>query len=116
MIFLVHRLKGIGACEGAMKWVRSLKSGNLRAAWNACPRSDWLLWLAWHLDVDDTAIHAAAIAVAPEVDPSTGWWLGNDETMRADGIKPRHRRNAAAVRKVISFETIREAARSEGWT
>lgn len=41
-------LRRLGACREAIEWARSYP--NLRTAWAACERKDWIVWL---LDVTD---------------------------------------------------------------
>ena len=39
-------LQSIGACREAVDYVRTGKFRTLSAAWEVCPRGDWLLWYA----------------------------------------------------------------------
>ena len=39
-----ERLARLGACEEALDWCKSQPSPE--AAWDACPRGDWLIWIA----------------------------------------------------------------------
>ena len=39
----VKMLRAIGACEEAVEYARGYVT--LQAAWDTCPRSDWLVWL-----------------------------------------------------------------------
>jgi hypothetical protein len=39
-----HQLETLHACPEAVAWARDYAS--LDAAWSACPRGDWMLWLA----------------------------------------------------------------------
>lgn len=40
---LTKSLKHIGACSEAIEWAKPYDT--LQAAWDACDRSDWMLWL-----------------------------------------------------------------------
>ena len=46
---LADRLDALGACEDAIDWVADEGHRSLAAAWAACPRGDWMLWLAARL-------------------------------------------------------------------
>ena len=39
-----RKLNKLGACEDAVEWARDYQT--LEAAWAACRRGDWMLWLA----------------------------------------------------------------------
>ena len=41
----IDRIEALGACAPAMAWLRSEQYPSLQAAWDACPRGDWLLWV-----------------------------------------------------------------------
>ena len=45
----IHKLEALGACPEALDWLRAEKHPTLAAAWVACPRGDWMLWLIGHL-------------------------------------------------------------------
>ena len=40
------KLKKMDACQEAIDWAKQYP--NLQAAWDNCPRADWMLWLAAH--------------------------------------------------------------------
>jgi hypothetical protein len=40
-------LRSVGACPEALRWAEGYD--NPQAAWNACPRGDWMLWLLGRL-------------------------------------------------------------------
>lgn len=40
----VRKLEALGACNDAVQWSRGYAS--IDDAWSACPRGDWMLWLA----------------------------------------------------------------------
>jgi len=42
----IQQLAKVGACSGAVAFVRDGKYKTLQAAWDACPRGEWLLWWA----------------------------------------------------------------------
>ena len=46
------------------------KFSSFKEAWDACPRGDWMLWLAYKLKVDDrlAAAYAAAVAYVAAAD------------------------------------------------
>ena len=41
----IERIADMGACAPALAWLRSEQHPTLQAAWDACPRSNWMLWL-----------------------------------------------------------------------
>ena len=41
----IERIEALGACAPALDWLRSEQHPTLQAAWDACPRSNWMLWL-----------------------------------------------------------------------
>ena len=41
----IERIADMEACAPAMAWLRSEQYPTLQAAWDACPRGDWLLWV-----------------------------------------------------------------------
>lgn len=43
----IDRLEYLDACADAIKWAHGY--GSLSAAWAACERADWMLWLASHV-------------------------------------------------------------------
>ena len=58
-------LKNLGACPDSLEWARTRKTS--KAAWLACPRADWLLWLAPRIGIDKNLIILAACDVAESV-------------------------------------------------
>jgi hypothetical protein len=50
------------ACEEAIEWAKPYKT--FTAAWNACERGDWMLWLVAKSEVDCKAVVLAACACA----------------------------------------------------
>lgn len=63
----LDKLRALGACDEALKWVasRSKKRQTLAALWRECPRGDWMLWLAARLGTPDAdGIQSAAWACA----------------------------------------------------
>ena len=58
-------LKGKHAYLDALAWARATP-GEPEALWTACPRGDWLLWLAGTAGVDRRAVVNAACACARE--------------------------------------------------
>jgi len=53
----------LGPCEDAAVWVMD-REGSAYAAWRACERGDWLLWIAARLGVDRRLVVRAACACA----------------------------------------------------
>ena len=42
----IERIDALGACQAALDWLRAERHPTIEAAWAACPRGDWMLWLA----------------------------------------------------------------------
>jgi len=68
---LMTALETVGACREAREWLRAERKrrpGAKRSIerWEACPRGDWLLWLAAKAGVDRRMVVMAACAVARE--------------------------------------------------
>ena len=94
----IERIADMEACAPALSWLRSEQYPTLQAAWDACPRGDWMLWLLHkradglyqmarfgHIsDVDVYAIYAAAYAAA------------RDAARAADAARDAAARDAAA--------------------
>lgn len=45
----IDQIEALGACSEAVKWLRKEAHPTLGAAWTACLRGDWVLWLAGRL-------------------------------------------------------------------
>jgi hypothetical protein len=59
-------LRRNGACDGAVEWFRA--SGFAPAeAWDACERSDWLLWLAGRVGTPESTLRLCACDIAETV-------------------------------------------------
>ena len=41
----IERIADMGACAPALDWLRSEQYPSLQVAWDACPQSNWMLWL-----------------------------------------------------------------------
>lgn len=54
---LKTRLEQLHACDPAQKWVGKK---SLKYAWNTCPRADWMVWLAYAVEVPRELLVLAA--------------------------------------------------------
>ncbi len=63
MSTVADRLQALGACENAVSWSEQFGDDG-RAAWFACTRPQWLLWLAYKLGLRRQCVLACAICVA----------------------------------------------------
>ncbi len=62
---LSDRIRDMDACREAQTWVNSLPPETTpEAAWVACARGDWLLWVAARIGVDRKLLVLAACACA----------------------------------------------------
>jgi hypothetical protein len=64
---LAPLLQSMDACSKAVGWAADIACDE--HAWRACPRADWLLWLATRLSVDRRLVVAAACGCAMTVLP-----------------------------------------------
>ena len=58
-------LENFDACFDSIEWAGKRRTG--KAAWLACPRADWLLWLAGRIGIDNNLIIFAACDIAESV-------------------------------------------------
>lgn len=65
-ITLVQLLTKLGACSEAIAWAESLGPDHLadEAAWQQCPRGDWMLWVAGRLAIPRATLVLGACACA----------------------------------------------------
>ena len=63
--FVAH-LTRMHACDDVIAWVRN-QQADAEAAWAACQRGDWLLWLVDRAGVDHHALVSAACDCAADV-------------------------------------------------
>lgn len=62
---ILERLRALDACSDARVWAAALPpDATEEAAWLACERADWLLWIAASLGVDRSLVVLAACACA----------------------------------------------------
>ena len=65
MIGLKKYLENLDACSDSIEWAEKRKTS--KAAWLACPRADWLLWLAPRIGIDKNLIILVACDCAASV-------------------------------------------------
>ena len=58
-----EKLKDMRPCDDAVAWLESTGLSD-QAAWDACERADWMLWLAARCDIDRRVLVRAACACA----------------------------------------------------
>ena len=58
-------LENLDACTNSIKWAGARRTS--KAAWLACSRADWLLWLAARIGIDKNLIILAACDCATSV-------------------------------------------------
>lgn len=85
-------LIALHACDEAMRWYNGRES---RQAWLDCERSDWLLWVAENLGVDQRLLVHAVCDCAEAILKSNKY----SSTIRIPDI----------VRKRIPWEVVEEA-------
>jgi hypothetical protein len=59
---LCTKLKRLGACQESLRWVE--KFDNPQAAWAACERGDWMLWLLGKLSGPPCSTSRKAVVAA----------------------------------------------------
>lgn len=57
----VDRIAALGACIPAVEWLRQENHPTLDAAWRACPRADWLVWLGARCATPGSPEHRAVV-------------------------------------------------------
>lgn len=62
----IDRIAALGACPDALAWLRAARHPDLPAAWAACRRPDWLLWLAARVAEAGSPEHRAVVAAAAD--------------------------------------------------
>ena len=60
-------LRALGACDEAVVWYESYDWPDDEAAWCACGRGDWMLWLCAHIGVDRVLRVRSGCAIARTV-------------------------------------------------
>ena len=88
----IDEIDNLGACCDAIDWLRAEQHPTIAAAWAACNRGDWMLWLAGHCagPVGDPRRVPLALAAAdcaelalPHVAPGDGRPRQTIDTLRA---------------------------------
>jgi len=59
---IISRISKYSPCSDAATWLGN--QTNITEAWNACPRGDWMLWLAARVGVERPTLVKAAAACA----------------------------------------------------
>lgn len=62
----IDRIAALGACSEAVAWLRAACHPDLTTAWAACPRAEWMLWLAARCAQPGSAEHRAVVAAAAD--------------------------------------------------
>lgn len=101
MSVIVEALERLGACGEALRWAQQLPPDTTpEAAYHACLRPDWLVWLATDIGVDHIVCRRAALPMVRAVLPV---W---------DAAHPNDRRPhdaVALVERVLRGETVPDA-------
>jgi hypothetical protein len=62
---IIKILDKLRACEDALEWLKGLPEGTTpQAAWEACERGDWMLWLLVRMHPNDSEYHRFIIRSA----------------------------------------------------
>ncbi len=56
----MDRLTEMRACRDALDWLLAGGYPTLQAAWDACQRSDWMIWLLYHAHADPVRLRMLA--------------------------------------------------------
>ena len=78
----IDRIADLGACAPALDWLRSEQYPSLQAAWDACPRSNWMLWLL--STMDHPAYPTAYAAATPGIWQDWQDWLRQHGRIQSD--------------------------------
>jgi hypothetical protein len=112
-------LENHGACEGGREWAEEYPSP--AAAWEACPRSDWLLWALAKLgqrdNVKDRIFACRCVRETPLRDGRTVWdLLGDPRSRAAVEVAERFTRGEAPLQELAAAEAAaRAAAQAAAW-
>ena len=60
------KLEKLNACKDAIEWAANQK--NYKEAWQSCERGDWMLWLAFKLNIDDKKLTMAKVMCVKQVE------------------------------------------------
>jgi len=108
---LQRKLTKMGACTNAIEWCGQFTGCNqIQQAWDACKRSDWMLWLLVNTNHNNRNLQMIACDCAESV-------LPNYESAYPDDDRPRKAIQAARdyVNDKITTEEL-QAARSAAWS
>lgn len=62
----IDRIAALGACSDGIEWLRAACHPDLTTAWAACPRAEWMLWLAARCANPGSTEHRAVVAAAAD--------------------------------------------------
>ena len=98
-------LGNIGACSVAVEFADTRKS--LKAAWEACTRTDWMLWLLRKVKHDDPKAYRLfacwCVRNTPLMDGRTVWdLLADDRSKNAVIIAEKHANGEATDEELVS--------------
>ena len=130
---LLLAMTRLNACDDARSWLTSCPAHTFADLWDACPRGDWLLWLAGRLPGLEAQVGRATAAVArlalaaipDELDPTSAyevaWGVGDCllDVTRGSIDEQRSKvlaRTAEAVRSVLGAEEVEEALAALLWS
>ena len=100
------KLEKLNACKDAIEWAANQK--NYKEAWQSCERGDWMLWLAFKLNIDDKKLTMAKVMCVKQVEH-----LMRDQRSRdalqscidyANGKITRNQLNAAAYAAAAAYD------------
>ena len=116
-------LDGIGACSEAVEFADTHAS--LVKAWEACTRSDWMLWLLRNVKHDDPKTYRLfvcwCVRNTPLVDGRTVWdLLTDDRSKNAVIVAEKHANGEATDEELAAawdaaWAAVRDAAWAAAW-
>lgn len=106
MLTYIDRIADLGVYPEALAWLRTEAHPDLATAWAACPRADWLIWLAGRCAEPGSAEHRAVVLAAADCAAAVED-LAPDASA-ADAVETARR----LVRGEATAEECREATRA----
>jgi len=100
------KLREMDACSEAVRWVGRR---GLKTAWRDCRRGDWMTWLVSRVSVSTGLLDKANDAVGNSGYIYTDGTHGKSEPCKEVDGKATDKMDADTVRKIIPYETIKEA-------
>ena len=108
----VVSLRKLGACSEAVEWAKGYPT--LQAAWDACERADWMLWLVARVDGEIRPVTRLAMCACARTAlryvPA-----GEDQPLRAIETGERFARGEATAEEMADARADAGAVMADDW-